>query len=142
MLRKFVYVTGALDYPVALATAAPLFLSSDPQQVPSLMTLAAFLCFAAASLMWASQDLATRGCIVVWQGLVRLTAVLSTLAALQMGIVDGMVEQFGADPTGVTAGLLGVCVFDGVISTVYLVGTSRMEGHSFGRLLRGLPAAT
>ena len=140
MLKKFVYVTGALDYLVGIATAAPVFLTGDPQQVPSLLTLGAFLCFAAASLMWASKDLATRGCVVVWQALVRLTAVLSTLAAIQLGIVESMVALYGADAAGITAGLVGVCVFDGVISMVYLIGTSRMEGHSLPRLLRGLPA--
>ena len=136
-MRKFVYITGALDYLVGLATAAPVFINGDPQQVPSLLSLGAFLCFAAAVLMWASKDLATRGCIVVWQGLVRIVAVLSTLAALQMGIVDTMVELYGAAPAGITAGLIGVCVFDGIVSGVYLVGMSRMEGHTFMGLLRG-----
>lgn len=141
-MRKFVYVTGALDYLVGIATAAPVFINGDPEQVPSLLSLGAFLCFAAAVLMWASKDLATRGCVVVWQGLVRLVAVLSTIAALQMGIVDVMVELYGAEPAGITAGLIGVCVFDGIISTVYIVGMSRMEGHSLLGLLRGESAST
>ena len=142
MLRKFVYVTGAMDYLVGFSTGAFGLLSTDPQQVPALVTLGAFLCFAAASLMWASHDLATRGCVVVWQGLVRLSAVLSLLLAMKAGIVPAMVELYGADPAGVTGGLIGVCVFDGFISMVYLIGTSRMEGHSFVGLLRGQPAKT
>ena len=140
MFKKFVYVTGALDYLVGAATVAPVFLSGDPQQIPSLCSLGAFLWFAAASLMWASHDLSTRGCVVVWQALVRLTAVLSTLAAIQLGIVASMVELYGAEPGAVAAGLYGVCVFDGIISITYIVGTSRIEGHSLLGLLRGMPA--
>ena len=142
MLKKFIYVTGFLDFLVGISTAAPAFMQGDPQQVPSLLTLGAFLWFAAATLMWASKDLATRGCIVVWQALVRITAVLSTLAAIQMGLVDIMVEMYGLEAAAVYGILYGICAFDGTISTVYIIGTSRMEGHSFFRLLRGLPAQT
>ncbi len=140
MLKKFIYVTGALDYLVGVATAAPVFITGDPQQIPSLLSLGAFLWFAAASLMWASQDLATRGCVVVWQGLVRLTAVLSTLAAIQLGIVESMVALYGAEPAAIAGGLYGICVFDGTISAIYIIGTARMEGHSLLGLLRGQPA--
>ncbi|MFT5684673.1 MAG: hypothetical protein ACI8RZ_005617, partial [Myxococcota bacterium] len=96
--------------------------------------------FAAATLMWASRDLATRGCIVVWQALVRLTAVISTLAAIQLGLVEVMMELYGLEKAAIYGILYGVCVFDSVIASVYIIGTSRMEGHSFLGLLRGQPA--
>lgn len=140
MLKKFVYVTGFLDYLVGLATAAPVFLSDDPQQIPSLLSLGAFLCFAAASLMWASKDLASRGCIVVWQAMVRLTAVIATLVAIQAGIVEVMMSLYGLEEAAIHGMLYGVCLFDSVIASVYIIGTSRMEGHSFLGLLRGRPA--
>ncbi len=142
MLKKFVYVTGFLDYLVGFATAAPAFILNDPMQFPSLLSLGAFLCFAAASLMWASHDLEQRGSIVVWQAFVRITAVLSTLAAMQMGMVEGMMAQHGLEEGAAMGILLGVCAFDTVVSSVYIVGTSRMEGHSLLGLLRGQPART
>lgn len=140
MLKRFVYVTGFLDYLVGISTAAPVFLSPDPQQVPSLLSLGAFLWFAAAALMWASHDLASRGCIVVWQALVRLTAVVATLAAIQLGIIEVMMELYQLDRAAVMGILYGVCVFDSFVASVYIIGTSRLPGHSFLRLLRGLPA--
>ena len=139
-MKRLVYITGLLDFPVGIATAAPAFIQNDPQMLPPLLTLGAFLFFAAASLMWASQDLGTRGCIVVWQGLVRLTAVIATLTAIQMGMPDIMADLYGMDP-GLAAGILyGICAFDGVISSVYIIGMSRMRGHTLLGLLRGLPA--
>ncbi|MDG1483292.1 MAG: hypothetical protein P8R54_27125 [Myxococcota bacterium] len=141
MLKKFVYITGFLDYLVGIATAAPVFLSDDPQQIPSLLSLGAFLCFAAASLMWASKDLAQRGCIVVWQALVRVTAVVATLVAIQAGIVEAMMALYGLEEAAIHGMLYGICAFDSVIASVYIIGTSRMEGHSFLGLLRGRSAA-
>ena len=141
MLKRFVYITGFLDYLVGISTAAPAFLQSDPQQVPSLLSLGAFLWFAAATLMWASHDLASRGCIVVWQALVRLTAVLSTLAAIQLGLIEIMMELYQLDRAAVMGILYGICVFDGFVASVYIIGTSRLPGHSFLGLLRGQAAA-
>lgn len=142
MLKRFVYVTGLLDFLVGISTAAPAFIANDPQQFPSLLTLGAFLWFAAAALMWASQDLAVRGCVVVWQGLVRLTAVASTLVAIQLGLVEIMMDLYGLEQAAIYGILYGICVFDGTVATVYIVGTSRMEGHSLWGLLLGRPAAT
>ena len=141
MFRKFVYVTGFLDFFVGISTAAPAFIVGDPQQLPSLLSLGAFLWFAAALLMWASKDLRTRGCVVVWQALVRLTAVFATLAAVQMGLAEIMVDLYAMDISAAYGTLYGVCVFDGIVATVYLVGTTRIEGHTLLGLLAGRPAA-
>ncbi len=142
-LAKFVYWTGAFDYVVGLSAAAPVFIASppDPQQTASLIPLGAFLFFAAASLMWASKDLETRGCVVVWQALVRLSAVAATAIALGQGMVETLSTLYQMPATGAQAMLLGVCAFDGAVATVYIVGTSRMPGHTLGGLLRGAPAA-
>ena len=139
-MKRFVYITGLLDFPVGIATAAPAFIQDDPQMFPPLLTLGAFLFFAAASLMWASQDLKARGCVVFWQAFVRLTAVLATLAAIQMGMPDIMADLYDMDAALAAGILYGVCAFDGVISSVYIIGLSRMEGHTVLGLLRGLPA--
>jgi hypothetical protein len=91
-------------------------------------------------MMWASADLATRGCVVVWQALVRLTAVLSTLAAIQLGLIEVMMELYGLDRGAIQGILYGICVFDSVIASVYIIGTSRLPGHSLTGLLLGRPA--
>ena len=139
-LERFVYVTGFLDYFVGASAAAPAFIGDDPQQFASLLPLGAFLCFAAASLMWASKDLAARGSIVVWQAFVRLTAVAATLVAIGQGMPAIMARLYGMDEVGANAMLYGVCAFDATVATVYIVGTSRLPGHSFVGLLLGRSA--
>ena len=60
MFKKFVLITGALDFPIGLAVAVPAVLDPQPGNFTALVTLGAFLCFAAAALMWSAQDLQTR----------------------------------------------------------------------------------
>ena len=123
MLQKFVFVTGLLDILIGLATwIAPL---TDPQKgtFVAFMTLGAFLMFAGAALMWASKDLATRAPVVFWQGLVRLTAVVSILYAVPAGL--SFVWEYA------------VAAFDGVISLVYIFGTAKHLGVSPMKLLAG-----
>ena len=139
-LRRFIYVTGFLDYFVGISAAAPAFMGDDPQQFASLLPLGAFLAYAAATLMWASKDLATRGCVAVWQGLVRLTAVGATLVAIMRGMPAIMARLYGMDEAQASAMLYGVCVFDSVVATTYIVGLARSPGHTLGGLLRGRPA--
>ena len=134
MLRKFVFVTGAMDILVGLATWIGPFYNaetgvfgefSNPAKgtLVAFMTLGAFLMFAGAALMWASKDLETRAPIVFWQGLVRMTAVLSILYAIPHGM--SYVQEYG------------VAVFDGIISLVYLVGTVKLLGVSPLKLFLG-----
>jgi len=126
MLKRFVFITGALDVLVGIAAAAPALLEPQPDTFVAFLTLGAFLWFAGAALMWSAQDLAVRAPIVFWQGLVRLVAVFSTLYAINANL---------AQPE-----LYGLVVFDGVICAVYLVGTCRLTGASPFKLMVGRTA--
>ena len=123
MFKKFVLITGALDFPIGLAVAVPAVLDPQPGNFTALVTLGAFLCFAAAALMWSAQDLQTRAPIVVWQGLVRLVAVMGILYAIGTGMQGS--EQ------------LAVCIFDGIVCAVYFVGCIKLTGASPLQLLLG-----
>ena len=104
MLQKFVLITGALDYLVGLATWGGALAAPAPDHFVANMTLGMFLMMAAACLVWASKDIAARAPVIVWQGLVRLTAVASVIYAVPAGL---------AHP-----GLYALVVFDGVIGLV------------------------
>ena len=123
MLKRFVFVTGALDIVIGIGAAAPALLDPQPETFVPFLALGAFLVFAGAALMWSAQDLAVRAPIVFWQGLVRGVAVVSSVYAINAGLAG--VE------------LYGVAVFDGVICAVYFVGTCRLTGASPFRLLAG-----
>jgi len=126
MFKKFVLITGALDFPIGLAVAVPALLDPQPANFTALVTLGAFLCFAAAALMWSAQDLQARAPIVVWQGLVRLVAVMGILYAIGTGMQGS--EQ------------LAVCIFDGIVCAVYFVGCIKLTGASALQLLLGKTA--
>ena len=126
MFKKFVLITGALDFPIGLAVAVPAVLDPQPENFTALVTLGAFLCFASAVLMWSAQDLQTRAPIVVWPGLVRLIAVAGILYA----VATGMAEM----------NQIAVGVFDGVVCAVYFVGCVRLTGVSPAQLLLGRTA--
>ena len=55
--------------------------------------------------------------------------------------VEAMMSLYGLEEAAIHGMLYGICVFDSVIASVYIIGTSRMEGHSFLGLLRGHSAA-
>lgn len=125
MLKKFVFITGALDIPIGLAAiAAAIFEPHDPH-FGALTTVGAFLLFAGAALMWSTADLTVRAPIVFWQGFVRLTAVVSILYMVPAGLAESW--QYA------------VVVFDGVIAIVYIVGMMRLTGAGFWRLMAGRP---
>ncbi|HIF63752.1 MAG TPA: hypothetical protein EYG16_03185 [Deltaproteobacteria bacterium] len=121
MLQKFVLITGALDYLVGLATWGGALAAPAPDHFVANMTLGMFLMMAAACLVWASKDIAARAPVIVWQGLVRLTAVASVIYAVPAGL---------AHP-----GLYALVVFDGVIGLVYVFGTQRFTGQPMLQLL-------
>lgn len=121
MLRKFVLITGFLDIPIGLATWAAAILEPQDTHFGALMTCGAFLMFAGAALMWSSQDMKARAPIIVWQGLVRLTAVAAIIYMVPKGIAESW--QYG------------ICVFDGTIGLVYIIGIIKHTGASFLQLL-------
>ena len=122
MLQKFVYITGALDFLVGAATWAGAWYQPQPGQFVALMTLGAFLMMAAALLMWASKDMPNRAPVIFWQGLVRLTAVISVLYAVPAGLSQSWEYSLVA--------------FDGTIAVVYIIGMIRLTASSPWELLQ------
>ena len=116
MLKKFVYVTGALDFLVGAATWAGALANPQPGQFVALMTLGTFLMMAAACLIWASKNMALRAPVIFWQGLVRLTAACSVLYAVPAGLSETWEYALVA--------------FDGPVGLVYIVGMTRLTGAS------------
>lgn len=123
MLRKFVLITGFLDIPIGLATWAAAILEPQDVHFGALMTAGAFLIFAGAALMWSTQDMKVRAPIIFWQGFVRVTAVAAILYMVPKGIAESW--QYG------------ICVFDGTIALVYIVGMMKHTGASFFGLMIG-----
>ncbi len=126
MLKKFVYWSGALDFLVGFATIGAAIYNANTAPVPgqftALMTLGMFLCMAAACLMWASNDIKNRAPVLVWQGLVRLTAVSSIIYAVPHGLAQSPYEY-------------SLIPFDGTIGIVYILGSLKVTGCSFFQLL-------
>lgn len=126
MLKKFVYWSGALDFLVGFATIGAAIYNANAAPVPgqftALMTLGMFLCMAAACLMWASEDIKNRAPVLVWQGLVRLTAVSSIIYAVPNGLAQSPYEY-------------SLIPFDGTIGIVYIFGAMKVTGCSFLQLL-------
>ncbi|MDG2333774.1 MAG: hypothetical protein P8Q97_06055 [Myxococcota bacterium] len=116
MLRKFVYLTGGLDFLVGAATWAGALANPQPGQFVALMTLGTFLMMAAACLIWASRNMIERAPVIFWQGLVRLTAACSVLYAVPAGLSESWEYALVA--------------FDGPVALVYLVGIMRLTGAS------------
>ena len=123
MLRKFVLITGFLDIPIGLATWAAAIAEPQDTHFGALMTCGAFLMFAGAALMWASQDMNVRAPVIFWQGFVRLTAVASIIYMVPAGIAESW--QYG------------IVAFDGAIAVVYIIGMMRHTGASFFGLMMG-----
>jgi hypothetical protein len=123
VFRKFVLITGALDIPIGMATIAAALIEPRDSHFGALMTCGAFLMFAGAALVWSTADLKTRAPIVFWQGFVRLTAIGSILYMVPAGLAESW--QYG------------VVAFDGIIATVYILGTIQLPGASFGGLMIG-----
>jgi len=86
------------------------------------MTLGMFLCMAAALLMWASEDMQNRAPVMVWQGLVRLTAISSILYAVPHGLAQSPYEY-------------SLIPWDGSIGLVYIFGAMKVTGRSLPQVL-------
>jgi hypothetical protein len=123
VLRKFVLITGFLDIPIGLATWAAAIAEPQDTHFGALMTCGAFLMFAGAALMWASQDMNVRAPVIFWQGFVRLTAVASIIYMVPVGLAESW--QYG------------IVAFDGAIAVVYIIGMMRHTGASFFALMMG-----
>jgi len=116
-------ITGFLDIPIGLATWAAAIAEPQDTHFGALMTCGAFLMFAGAALMWASQDMDVRAPVIFWQGFVRLTAVASIIYMVPAGIAESW--QYG------------IVAFDGAIAVVYIIGMMRHTGAPFFQLMMG-----
>jgi hypothetical protein len=131
VLQKFVLWTGASDFLVGTGTIAGAVSVSAAEvavtgQFVPLMTLGMFLMMAAACLMWASRDMVNRAPVIFWQGLVRLTAVISVIYA----VPNQLSEQWE----------YALILIDGPIGLVYVLGMQRVTGRSFFECLLCKPA--
>jgi hypothetical protein len=126
MLKKIVFWSGASDFLVGFATIGAAIYNASAAPVPgqftALMTLGMFLCMAAALLMWASEDMKTRAPVMVWQGLVRLTAISSIIYAVPHGLAQSPYEY-------------SLIPWDGSIGLVYIIGAMKVTGCSLPQLM-------
>jgi hypothetical protein len=122
VLQKFVYVTGALDYLIGIGLWAKALSEMQPGTFVGDITMGTFLMMAAACLIWASKDMATRAPVIFWQGLVRLSASCAVLYAVPAGLSQPWEYALVA--------------FDGTIGLTYVIGMARVTGCSPLELLQ------
>ena len=122
-MKRFVFWTGGLDLLMGLAAVVSTLFAAPTASFHLVFVIGGFLMFCGAALMWASQDLANRGPVVFWQGLVRLMAVGGNLYAVQAGLAD--------------SSLYGATVLDAVIGPIYLIGITRLLGVAPHRVFLG-----
>jgi hypothetical protein len=126
MFKKFVLITGLLNLPIGVGVIVPVLIDPNPTTFIPTVCLAAFLWFTGAALVWAAQDLNSRAPLVVWGGLVRLTAVASVAYALTIGTVpDAQVMISGMDLIVALVYILGITKYAGIPFTSLLIGKTR-----------------
>ena len=123
MFNKFALITGILNFPFGLGMIIHALLDPQSESIVNTVVLGAFILFAGAVLIWATQDLGSRAPVIVWGGLVRLVAVAIVAYALTIGTVA--IYQV------VTAGM------DLIVGMIYLLGSSKCTGTSIARLITG-----
>lgn len=92
-------------------------------------TVAAFLVFAGALLIWAAADLGRRAPVVLWQGMVRFWAAGATLIAFSNGWLEAAKTQAA----------LGAAAVDVVTGVVYFGGVALLWRGGVIRALLGKP---
>ena len=127
MFRKFVIATGVLDMLLGLATAVPALLKAEAATFLPMSMIGGFLLFCGAVLVWAAQDVAARGPVIFWQGLLRVFAVIVILGGIRVGLVDAK-------------SALPAALIDIVVGPLYLIGVSRSLSLSPLRLVIGKTA--
>ena len=123
MFKTFVLITGLLNFPIGMGIIVQALIKSEPESLVNTVVLGAFILFAGAVLVWVSRDLNGRGSVLVWAGLVRLTAVAGVAYTFTIGSVP--IEQ------------LVISSMDLIVALIYFVGVTRHTGVSFVSLLTG-----
>ena len=123
IFQKTVLITGILNFPIGLGMMVPAVMNPNPETFITSVVVGAFIIFAGAALVWSSRDLQTRASIVVWNGIVRAIGVLAVSYTTTIGHVP--TEQI------VVTGL------DLMLAFIYTIGSVKVTGISFGKLLLG-----
>lgn len=123
MFKKFVFATGLLEFPLGLAVAVPAIMGLDASYFILPIMIGSFLFFCGACLIWASRNIPERAPVVFWQGIVRLTAVLTILLGIHYGLVS--------------TDNLPAAIMDLVIGPIYIVGVLRVLRLPLQKILMG-----
>ncbi len=123
IFRKIVLITGILNFPIGLMMIVAALMNPNPETLITTVVVGAFIMFAGATLVWSSRDLQTRASIVVWNGLVRAIGVLTVTYTITIGNVP--MEQ------------IAITGLDLMLALIYTIGSVKVTGISFGKLLLG-----
>ena len=126
MFKKFVFITGALNFLIAPGLAYTVIANPVPGVFVSMISLSAFLLAAGACLVWGSRDVAARAPIIFWIGWTRIL----TVAAIFYAAVNGLANTYE----------YAFALFDGLLGATYIIGSMRASDKSFTQLalLRGV----
>ena len=123
LFQKLVFSTAIFNFPIGIGMIAQALYAPNPDTLTISVVLGAFIIFAGAALMWASQDLQNRAPLVVWNGFVRMVGFASVLITASIGTV----------PTA----FIAIGGMDLILALVYIIGSSKVTGIPFGKLLLG-----
>ncbi len=128
-MPRFVFLTGVLNIFLGLSLQSSWFYVQLLPEEPDGALIHAFgwaVLYLGILLILCSRDLAHRGSLVAWEGMLRIAIALTV---------------FGYSVNG-SIGTLGLLVgaLDGAIGLVYLAGMPRHTGLSLGQLLRDRPS--
>lgn len=126
LFRKFVTITGALNFLFAPFLAISVIADPVPGVFVSLISLSAFLLGAGVTLIWAGRDVAARAPVIFWNGCARVLTVASIFYAAANGLANSYEYAFA--------------LFDGIVGLTYIIGAIRASDKSFTQLalVRGL----
>ncbi|GEM81495.1 hypothetical protein [Vibrio superstes] len=123
MFKMFIKLTAWFNFPIALGLMLPELVIPSSDTLVIGVVLGAFLIFSGVALLWSTADLKTRSSIVVWNGLVRCVGFLVVAYAWSLGLSPLIFVVIGA--------------MDLVTAAIYFIGSVRVSGLSFKRLLLG-----
>ena len=124
MFKKLVLITGILNFPIGLGMFYQALSNTKADTFITGAVTGSFILFAGAALVWASNDIQNRASIIVWNGLVRL-------------IGFSLVQYASANFEGVAPEMVAISFMDLVLAIVYIVGSVKISGIPFSKLIVG-----
>lgn len=128
-IQWFIVVSGIYDLAIGLGMILATLSSAVGQ--PATWTLSmmtgGFLAFCGAALIWAAQDVPSRGSVIFWQGLLRLFAV---------AVIFHAVSKAYTAPAEANSSIIAA-IIDLVTATIYGIGLLFAWRLSLPRLLLG-----